>query len=70
MQAVGDAQQHCIFMTARQRLDEKAAGFRLKPNHRFRFSVSGEAFLSSHVRSKTDPSPGLTVIYCTDEQAG
>jgi hypothetical protein len=31
-----DAQQHCLFMTEQQRLDQKVAGFRLKPNHQGR----------------------------------
>ncbi|MCP4858524.1 MAG: hypothetical protein GY903_28950 [Fuerstiella sp.] len=65
-----DAQQHCVFMTERQRPDDNAARITLKPNHRYQISVSGEAFLSSHTKSKADPFPGVTVFYCTNEQDG
>lgn len=65
-----DAQRNCVFMTERQRPEDKAARIRLKPNHRYQISVSGEAFLSSQTGSYADPFPGMTVFYCTNEQDG
>ena len=65
-----DATRHCIFMTQQQRPDDKTARIHLKADHEYHISVAGEAFLSSHTKSKADPFPGMTVFYCTNEEDG
>ena len=65
-----DAQQHCLFMTKKQRPDKKTARFNLLPNRRYHVQVSGSAFLSSDTGQKSDPIPGAVVFYCTNEQDG
>lgn len=65
-----DAQDHCVFMREQQRPEDHAATVRLKPNTRYKVSVSGAAWMSGHTGSAADPFPGVTVSYCTNEQDG
>ena len=65
-----DAQDHCVFMRERQRPQDHAATIQLKPNTRYKVSVTGEAWMSDHTNSAADPFYGVTIVYCTNEQDG